>query len=369
MIRVLHIVTDMRRGGLETMIMNYYRHIDRELVQFDFLVHREKTGDYEKEIDNLGGKIYHMPVLNPFSIIYKKKLGDFFIGHPEYDIIHVHQDCLSSVILKVAKEHGVKVRIAHSHASSQDKNFKYPIKLFFRRYIPEYATELMACGKEAGEWMFCGAQYHILANAIEIKKYSYNKNKRRTVREEFGIEEDELIIGHIGRFSPPKNHSFLIDIFSVIQKKKKCRLLLVGDGNLKKEIREKVQKLGLLEKVIFAGVRSDVPDLLQAMDIFVFPSLYEGLGIVAVEAQAAGLPCVLSDKIPDAAVITKLVKKISLESTAEMWAEAVVTLIGSKREDTYESIKSAGFDIEQNAIKLQEFYLQALRGENNLCRF
>ena len=211
MLRVLQVVTHMNRGGLETMLMNYYRNIDRTQVQFDFLTHRPYDGDYGEEIQQMGGTIYHLPVLNPFSFSYKKKLGDFFDNHPEYQIIHVHQDCLSSVILKIAKQHGIEVRIAHSHNASQDKDLKYPIKMFYRRYISKYATELMACSQSAGNWMFCGASFRILNNAICTVDYRYDYEKRQRIRKDLNLEKNELIVGHVGRFSPQKNHGFLID--------------------------------------------------------------------------------------------------------------------------------------------------------------
>ena len=181
-IRVLHVVTYMGRGGLETMIMNYYRHVDRNKVQFDFLVHRDFRADYDDEIESLGGKIYRLPRLNPWDFRYHKALDKFFDEHPEYKIIHVHQDCLSSVILKCAKKHGIPVRIGHSHNINQDKNFKYPIKMYFKRQIPNNATHLMACGKKAGDWMFGGAPYLILNNAIDVKKYNYSLSLRNQTR-------------------------------------------------------------------------------------------------------------------------------------------------------------------------------------------
>ena len=263
MIRILQVVTHMDRGGLETMLMNYYRQIDRSRVQFDFLTHRDYDGDYGAEIKELGGKLYHMPVLNPFSSSYRKKLGDFFDDHPEYKIVHVHQDCLSGVILHVAKEHGVPVRIAHSHNANQTKDIKYPIKLIYRNFIARFATKLMACGEDAGKWMFCGAPFEILSNAIPAESYSFNPGVKSIQREKWKIMPEELLVGHVGSFTVPKNHLYLLDIFKEIQKKIPAKLMIVGDGNLRPEIEEKIQKLGLADKVILAGLRSDVADLLQ----------------------------------------------------------------------------------------------------------
>lgn len=358
-IRILHVVTYMGRGGLETMIMNYYRHIDRSAVQFDFLVHREFQADYDDEIATLGGRIYRLPQLIPWSGSYKKALNQFFADHPEYRIVHVHQDCLSSVILRAAKQRGVPIRIAHSHTSNQDKNLKYPIKLYYRRQIPTYATHLFACGQDAGAWMFRGAPFQIVNNAIDAKKYRYDPVQAKQIREELGIPDDSFVIGHVGRFVSLKNHKFLVDIFAEIQKKQEnTRLLLVGDGDLRDETERKVSALGLNEKVIFAGVRSDVPELLQAMDAFVFPSMYEGLPVTMIEAQAAGLPCYISDKVPLECKITGLVTQIPLQTPAEQWAEQILADQKLKRNDTYNEIIAAGFDIVQQAQWLQDFYLK-----------
>lgn len=363
-VRILQVVTHMNRGGLETMLMNYYRKIDREKVEFDFLVHRQATAAYDGEIEVLGGKIFRLPRLNPFSVTYKRKLKKFFKEHSEYRVIHVHQDCMSAVVLKEAKKCGVPVRIAHSHSSSQDKDLKYPIKRFFRKQISKYATHMFACGKEAGEWMFCGAEFEVLNNAIDASQYIYNEEIREQKRKQLGILRDELVVGHVGRFCYPKNHSLLIDIFEELTKRVPCKLLLVGDGELRQDIEEKVTAKNLNDRVIFTGVRSDVSDLMQAMDVFVFPSNYEGLPVTMIEAQAAGLPCLISDKVPIECKKTDLVQQISLEYSEKIWADKVLEIVGNVRRNTYEEIKMAGFDISENATKLQEFYYKVNTGEN-----
>ena len=229
-IRVLQVVTHMERGGLESTLMNYYRHIDRERVQFDFLVHRQERAAFDDEIESLGGKLYRLPRLVPWSEGYLAALNHFFDEHPEYKIVHVHQDCLSSVILRAAAQHNIPVRIAHSHNANQDKNLKYPIKLWYKRSIPKYTTNLFACGKDAGDWMFGGAPYQIINNAIDATAYSFNPKKRIEMRHQLGLA-DKLIIGHVGRFNPQKNHPFLLDIFAALLKKESTAvLLLVGGG-------------------------------------------------------------------------------------------------------------------------------------------
>lgn len=359
MIRVLHVVTYMGRGGLETMLMNYYRHIDRSKVQFDFLVHREFEADYDEEIKYLGGRIYHVSRLVPWSRKYKEELSCFFRSHPEYKIVHVHQDCLSSVALQCAKECGIPVRIAHSHNSNQDKNIKYLFKRYYMRKIPETATELFACGKVAGDWMFGGKTYRLLPNAIAAEKYIYEEEKAKKIKKELGLEKN-LVIGHIGRFNPQKNHGFLIDIFEkCFEKNRKVRLMLIGDGEGRKEIENKVKERGLQDKVLFMGVRRDVPELLQTMDVFIFPSLYEGLPVTMIEEQAAGVPAVISDRVSEECIITKgLVKVKGLEETPEQWADEILKQAKISKSDRSEEIKKAKYDVETTAKRLEEYYLK-----------
>lgn len=358
-IRVLHVVTYMGRGGLETMLMNYYRNIDRSKVQFDFLVHRSFEADYDKEIEALGGKIYYLPNLNPFSRTYLKRLDLFFKQHKEYKIVHSHLDCMAGIPLKYAKLNGVPVRIAHAHNSNQTKDKKYLLKLYFKRNIPKYATVLFACSEEAGQWMFGGAEFKVLYNAIDARQYVYNESIRNDIRKRLNIEVDTIVIGHVGRFSPQKNHDFLIDVFVKLKKSKpNSKLILVGIGELQDRIKDKVNSVGLTEDVIFAGLRKDVPEILQAMDVFVFPSLFEGLGMANIEAQAAGLPCIISERVPVECVKTNgLVKQIRLNESAEQWALQIIESTHLKRRNTFDEIKASGFDVQVNAKKLESFYL------------
>ena len=235
--------------------------------------------------------------------------------------------------------------------------------MHYRKKISKYATHLFACGKEAGEWMFCGANFEILNNAIDASRYIYNEETRALMHSQLGIEKDELVIGHVGRFCYPKNHSFLVDIFDEVSKKIPCKLLLVGDGELRHEIEEKVKEKKLDDSVIFSGIRSDVADLMQAMDVFVFPSNYEGLPVTMVEAQAAGLPCLISDKVPIECKKTDLVQQMPLACSSEVWAKKVLELSSILRRNTYEEIKKVDFDIQENAAKLQEFYYKVNAGE------
>ncbi|MBQ8230374.1 MAG: glycosyltransferase family 1 protein [Lachnospiraceae bacterium] len=361
-VRVLHVVTYMGRGGLETMLMNYFRHIDRSKVQFDFLVHRDFEADYDQEIQAMGGHIYHVSRLVPWSKSYRTKLKTFFREHPEYKIVHVHQDCLSSVALQCAKECGIPLRIAHSHNSSQDKNLKYLIKRYYMKQIPVYATDFFACSKLAGDWMFGGHSFQILYNAIDANEYVHFPAIADRVREELSLG-DSFVIGHVGRFNPQKNHAFLIDIFAECVKiNPNVKLLLVGDGEGRIRIQEKVHALCLQDKVIFASVRADVNKLLQAMDVFVFPSLYEGLPVTLVEAQASGLSCIISDHVSEECIVTRgLVTSKRLDESPTEWAEHILKQTRRPRESHIEEIKAAGYDVLTAAKRLETFYLQSAK--------
>lgn len=356
-IRVLQIVTTMNRGGLETMLMNYYRNIDRSKIQFDFLEHRSKESDYDQEIMSLGGKIYRISTLNPFSSTYRKELKQFFKNHPEYKIVHCHLDCMSSIPLSYAKKAGIKVRIAHSHNSNQDKNLKYLLKLFYKRKINRVSTNLFACGDKAGKWMFGKSDFSVINNAINTKDFLFNQDISNRIRQKLGLQ-NKLVVGHVGRFNKQKNHEKVIDIFNEILKlNNNACLILVGEGNLKEEIKNKVSNLGLSNNVLFLGSRDDVNEIMQAFDVFLFPSLYEGLGIVLIEAQAAGIPCLTSDKVvPIEAKVTSLLNYYPLENNSNLWAKKTLDILTEKY-DTYNEIKKAGFDIQNNTKWLEEFYI------------
>lgn len=357
-IRILQVVTYMGRGGLETMLMNYYRHIDRSQVQFDFLVHRGFIADYDQEIMDLGGRIYRLPRLNPMSVQYQKTLRSFFEKHREYQVVHSHLDCMAGIPLKEAKAHGVPVCIAHAHNNNQTKDGKYLLKLLYKRNIPKFADFLFACSQEAGEWMYGGRPFWILNNAIDAPAYVYDESTRQKARRELGISEDSLLVGHVGRFAPQKNHLMLIKIMASL--KNKCRdskLLLVGTGEGLDSVKAEVRSLGLQNDVIFAGLRTDVPDLLQAMDVFLFPSLFEGLGMAAIEAQAAGLPCIISDGVSTECKKTDLVIQKKLADGPDAWADQIVRLSSKHRQNTLDQVTNAGFNVNVEAQKLQDFYL------------
>ncbi|MFR6666536.1 MAG: glycosyltransferase family 1 protein, partial [Thomasclavelia spiroformis] len=353
----LQIVTTMNRGGLETMLMNYYRNIDRSKIQFDFLEHRSEESDYDKEIISLGGRIYRIDVLNPFSFKYRQQLRQFFKNHPEYKIVHCHLDCMSSIPLSYAKKNAVKVRIAHSHSSSQDKNIKFLLKSFYKRRISKVATHLFACGDKAGKWMFGNNDFSVINNAINTKDFLFNQHVRKKVREELELQ-NKFVIGHVGRFNEPKNHTFIINIFKeLVSINDNAKLLLVGEGNLKNEIEKKVEDLGLSQYIVFYGKCDCVNRIMQAFDIFLFPSLYEGLPVTMVEAQANGLKCFISNKVPKECIMSENVEILSLEDTAVKWAESINKYSeGYTRKNMLKSISDNGFDIEKNTKELEGVY-------------
>ena len=360
-IRVLQVVAVMNRGGLETMLMNYYRNIDRSKVQFDFLVHRQERGAYDDEIEKLGGNIFRVPRINPFGHKkYLKALDDFFKANREYRIVHSHINSYSMYVLRTTKQYYVPCTIAHSHIAKADFDFKTPFVLYTKWLLKRYCDYKFACGIDAGRWLYGqdDKEITIMHNAVNCREYVYNPEKVAQIKKILGLEK-KFIIGHIGRFNPQKNHEFLVEIFNEIYRlNNNSILLLVGEGSLRSEIEAKIKKLNLVDVVKFLGVRDDVPELLQTMDVLLFPSLYEGLPVTLIEAQAAGLPSVISDHVSAETKISNLVEFISLEESALYWAERVSKYDdGYVRENTYDEIVKHGYDIEENVKWLQRFYL------------
>lgn len=361
-VRVLHVVTNMSYGGLENLLMNYYRCIDRSKLQFDFLTHVDIHQDFEEEIAALGGRLYRLSRLNPLSPGYLKELTGFFQAHPEYKIVHSHLNCMSAVPLRAAKRCGVPVRIAHAHTSSVNRNLKMFLKLLYRPRIPRYATNLFACGEKAGDWMFGGKPYTIMRNAIDAAAFRYDPAVSQRVRQALGIGSS-FVVGHVGQFRTEKNHLFLIDVFAeLLHRCPDSRLMLVGKGPMMEPARQKADALGISDKVLFLGARADIPELMQAMDVFVLPSLYEGLPVTMVEAQAAGLPCIKSSVVTDECVVTRFVKSLPIEEP-KPWAEAILTEQNTPRTDSLAEIRASGYDTNEASQGLTKFYLESSEGE------
>lgn len=364
MLRILHVFGQTSRGGAESMIMNYYRKIDRAEIQFDFVKHSELEGDFDEEIKSLGGRIFSVPRLTVFNYFsYIKTWKEFFSAHPEYRIVHVHHFKLAGAVLKAAKSCGVKIRIAHSHNASI-KGRLHETVLFFTVLSPmmkHYATHLWACGEEAGKVIFGKRKFTILNNAIDVNRFYFSESDRTHIRTEYAIKDDVKLIGHVGRFFPQKNHPRLIQIFKQLHSEDhKTMLLLIGDGKDRPMIEHIVQKSGMSDSIIFAGVRSDIPAILSAMDLFLFPSLYEGLPVSIIEAEASGLPCVVSDSVTKEVNVTDLVTNIPLSASDKEWIKAVEKAIGRKNQrNRYpQIIKDAHYDISENAQWLTQEYIR-----------
>ncbi len=360
-IRILNLFTVMDRGGAESMVMNYYRHIDRSKVQFDFMVHRTEHGAYDDEIESLGGKIFRMSAFSPKNYLrYMRELKAFFIAHPEYRIIHSHMSESGFFAFREAEKRQVPVRICHAHNAPKGFDWKLPFRLYFRKKIKPLTTDMFMCGQASGNWLF-GAEnasrFVFMPNAVDGKKLEFSAEIRAEVRRKYGVESKK-VIGHVGRFHPQKNHPFILEVFKAfLEIEPKAVLWLVGDGNDKLAIQALAQEKGIADNVIFWGSRSDVTNLLQGMDAMLFPSLYEGLSMTLVEAQAAGLSCLISSCIPPECAITDLVTPLSLERPVEEWAQCLQELSNQPRRMMSEEIKKTGFDIETNAKWLEEFYL------------
>ena len=360
MIRVLQCVNNMHRAGLETMLMNYYRNIDRSEIQFDFLTHRPDRADYDDEIKSMGGKIYYAPRLYPHHYPeYFSYMKRFFAEHPEYKIVHSHIDAMSYLPLLAAKGAGIPVRIAHSHNTAVDFDFKYPLKRYFQMKLPSAATHYCACGQKAGEFLFRGRHFDVIPNAIDSGRFLFDPVARKRKREELHIE-DQIVIGHVGRFSEQKNHGFLLEIFDrVLQLNPASVLLLIGTGEKEAEMQEKAKKMGLGDRIRFLGSRSDVNELYQAMDVFVMPSLYEGVPVVGIEAQFSGLPCVFSDKVPQEVCFTSNCKTVSLTVGSQRWAEQIMEC--GRNDSRAESIRYPHYDIRYAKTLLENKYKELYR--------
>ena len=358
--RVAQIMGKMLGGGVESVVMNYYRHIDKSKVQFDFIIDSDSTNVPREEIANLGGRIIEVsPYQHIFSYIKDVKK---ILKKNDYKIVHAHMNALSVFPLYAAKCVGVPIRIAHSHSTTNKKEWKKNLlKSILRPFSKVFSNYYFACSKHAGNWLFGNKTFNegkvtIINNAIDTNKFKYDEEIRNKVRKDLNIE-DRYVLGHVGRFVAQKNHTFLLDVFHELYKEnKKIVLLLIGQGPLEDEMKEKVKQLGISDSVIFLEQRDDVNELMQAMDCFVFPSLYEGLGIVAIEAQCSGLRCICSNEVPNEIKITKLMQFIELENIAN-WKNEILKE-KEKRKDFSKLIENSGYEIQNEVNKLSKIYLE-----------
>lgn len=367
MIRVLHSVSYMHRAGVETFLMNYYRHIDRNVVQFDFLCNKQLAGEYDEEIRTLGGRIFYRP---GFDLLQEENYVTFWRNfleeHPEIQIIHAHNGAKQYYPLQGAKEAGYPIRISHAHSSDFVHDHKYQYRRSLIDLLPQTASHYFGCSDLAGQFFYGKELWSkkgiLIRNAVPCDKFAWNQELRNSLRTQMGLTNC-FVIGHVGRFMPQKNHSRLLDIFHVIfQKKPTARLLLIGEGQLMEAVREKAEKLNMEDAVILTGSQADMTQWYQVMDVFVMPSLFEGLPVSGIEAQAAGLPCIFSDVVSEEAVITKDVCYLSLNDSDSQWASRILSFEGHPRGDTQQLLREAGYDIRYEAKHLEQVYTWLLQG-------
>jgi glycosyltransferase involved in cell wall biosynthesis len=363
-IRVLHMIGTLEIGGSQSFILNIYSNIDRNKLQFDFIVDHPDRMDYENDVKQLGARVYIMPKFNGKNIReIKKAWNRFFEDHPDYKVLHSHVRSYASIYLPIAKKHDVKT-IIHSHSTSNGFGLLALVKSILQYPVRYQADYFMACSREAGEWLFgkkvCESnKFQVAKNAIDVKKYTFNERMRTEVRRELGLN-DEFVLGYLARVVVPKNPFFIIDsMHEILKIKPTAKLLFVGDGDLLKSVKEKARIVGIDGSIIFTGARTDVERMLSAMDCYLLPSIWEGLGISLIEAQSSGLKCLCSENIPSAAIVTDLVQVIPLTEGSKNWAaKAVENDSDYKRENQYEKIKTAGYDIAENVEIMSSFYMK-----------
>ena len=366
-IKVLHVLGRLNYGGIETLIINIFKRIDRTKVQFDFVVHTDDKGNLEDEVIRLGGKIFrvsryrgtnHYRYINEWKILFENN---------SYDIVHCHIRSTAMFVLQIAKQFGI-VTIAHSHNTSSGKGILGTVKRLYQlpvRYIADY---FFACSLSAGIWEFgkkvCnGNKFYVLKNAIDLDKFTYNEETRNEIRKTYNLD-NKFVIGNVGRLVPQKNQIRLLSIFKeVLKLQKNSFLLIIGSGSLRNDLKRKCKKLEISNNVLFVGASSCVNKYLQSMDVFLFPSLYEGLGIVTIEAQANGLPCIVSDAIPSEAFVTDMIEAVPLSKNDEFWAKKILSYKRdySKISNMYATISKQGYDIAVTTKWIQNFYLEIER--------
>lgn len=362
MIKVLQVITSLEGGGgVQMLLKNYHKYIDKDKIIFDFIVYGDKIGELESYFESYGSKVYHIPPKTK-SLIKSLYQMRKIIKNGGYNVVHVHQDIMSVFPIYFAKKAKVDLRIAHAHNAFKSSN---KIKIFIHKvlivFLKKYSNYWSACGKEAavdlwGKENVSLGNINIINNAIDVNKFIFNEGIRTEIRKELMVE-NKFVIGNIGRLSEQKNHKFIIDIFKNINDiDKETILLLVGKGELESEVREEVKKLGLENNVRFLGLRNDIDKILQGIDVFLLPSKFEGLPIALVEAQSSDLPCVVSDVVTKEVKITDKVEYMSLDKDAKAWAKKILSYKNNKRYDTSKLIKKVGFDISEQAKSLENLY-------------
>ena len=363
-IKILQYTGAMNRAGAETLLMNMYRNIDRDKFEFHFISHTKEICDYDEEIQSLGGKIIYIERpsiknIKKFSNNFKNIIDD----NGPYDAIHTHMQLLNGIVLNEAKKNGIKVRISHAHLNGDYNKNSILRKIYvsYSKYlINKNSTHRIACSKESGKYLYNNNKFELINNAIDINQFEFN-NKEGYIHDELSLNKDIKLITHIGRFVKAKNHDFIIEVFNnIIKKDKKYRLILVGEGELMDSIKSKVSEYNLQEYVYFLGLRSDINKILASTDVFFMPSILEGLPVVLVEAQAAGVPCIISKNIPKEVDLgLDIVEALGLEEDKNKWIEAIISSSDKNKikfEIRKENIINNGYDLFNNIKIMSQIY-------------
>lgn len=359
MIRILHVFAHTNRGGAETMVMNYYRAINRNHFQFYFINHGNKSGSYDDEIHSLGGEVYQLPRFSGYNIREYRNSWDEFLDSYSFDVIHIHYFTIAWMILPIAKKHGIKTRIVHAHTSILRPFIKRVVFNSFLNKVKRDSTLLMACSYEAGESIFKTNDFKVLYNAVNIQRFKFKTEIRDKIRNSLGLTANCLVIGHTGSFTYPKNHKKILSVFKeVYLTNNDAHLVLVGSGPLMAEIKSIATDLSISQNVHFLGQRSDVNEVLQAFDVFLFPSIFEGLPVALVEAQATGLPCFFSKNITnEVCLINQLCHLISVDASDNNWSNEI--LHSEKNHDRtkyFNEIENSFFNVEKSITLLEKIY-------------
>lgn len=366
MVRILQELSTLDGGGVAKLLYDYYRNIDHNKVHFDFVISNYyDKGIYEDYFTSQGCKIFKIVKKIENKEKYLKQIEEI-IRNGDYDVIHSHYGIFSHEVMEIAKKYGIKKRIAHSHIAYEPiDNFQKLKNIIHRKLAVANTTDLFACGRDAGIYMWGksavkNGKVHIMKNAVDTSKFAFSNEKRIEKRKVLGVE-DKFVIGIVGRLSEQKNYPFLWRVYKkVLEKRNDTALIVVGRGTEEKEIKSLAKKMGIYDKISFLGIRDDVPELLNAMDLFVFPSLYEGLPVVLVENQSNGLMSFASDKITNEMAVTDLVKFLPIEGTEDQWAEEICNYKPSieNREFYRQQIIDNGYDIKSASLEMQNFYLK-----------
>lgn len=366
--RILEITSALDGGGVDRLLYDYCSRMTND-IQFDFVVTSKTEGILEQPLKELGCKIYRVSQIREGLKKHNDQLMKI-LSDNHYDVIHDHSGYKAWCNLRIAKKCGVTARIAHSHQAFMAETPKQKIIRILSTPITKmYSTELFACGNDAAKWMwgkkaFEQGKIFIMKNAIDVNRFAFSEEKRQKIRKELNIE-NKFVIGNVARFSYQKNHEFLIRVFAEIRKRREDAILvLVGRGELEDNVKNQVIELGLTDSVVFMGIRNDVSDLLNAMDLFLLPSRFEGLGIVYIEAQANGLVCFASsDVVPDEANIGKRITYIPLTEVANAWADRILSSDLSRNCDAIELVRYAGYDLDTETVVMKEKYKKMISGD------